>query len=46
MADKCDNCGERDAEYKSLGGIQLCKPCADDLGLVCGESNKIKKMKV
>ena len=39
---KCQNeCG-RDAEYFSLGGTVLCKICADEMGLVCGESNKIE----
>jgi hypothetical protein len=37
---KCD-CG-RDAEYFSLGGSVFCKKCADDLGLGCGETNRIE----
>ena len=43
LIDPCNSCGIREAEYKSLGGHRLCKSCADELGLVCGESNRIKK---
>lgn len=38
----CDECKIRKAEYKSLGGSKFCKKCADDLGLICGEGNRIK----
>jgi len=30
---KCDSCGEREAKYKSLGGMEFCHECAHDLGL-------------
>jgi len=40
MGPKC-SCGN-DAEYFSLGGSVFCKKCADELGLFCGESNKIE----
>jgi len=39
----CDECKVRMAEYKSRGGGKFCKKCADELGLVCGEGNRIKK---
>lgn len=39
----CDECRVRKAEYKSLGGSKFCKKCADKLGLVCGESNRIER---
>jgi hypothetical protein len=42
LKDACDNCGIREAEYESQGGSRFCKPCADDLGLACGEKNKIQ----
>lgn len=38
----CDECRVREAEYKSRGGSKFCKKCADELGLICGEGNKIK----
>lgn len=30
---KCDKCGEREAKFSSLGGIELCHICAHDMGL-------------
>ncbi len=30
----CDSCGKREAEYKSLGGIEFCHECAHDIGLI------------
>lgn len=40
---KCDMCDKREAaEYRSLGRLVLCKQCAEDLGMICGESNRIK----
>jgi len=38
----CDICGIRKAEYTSRGGSKFCKRCADELGLIYGEGNKIK----
>ena len=43
LVDPCCDCGIREAEYKSLGGLRFCKKCADEIGLVCGERNRIKK---
>ncbi len=37
MAD-CDMCGDREAKHGSLGGTQLCHPCAHEMGL--GHSHK------
>lgn len=39
---KCDNGCGREAEYFSLGGSRFCKQCADEIGLVCGEKNRIE----
>ena len=39
---KCDDCGSP-AEYESLSGIKLCRLCADEWGLACGEKNKLDK---
>jgi len=44
MTEKCCDCG-KEAEYRSLGGLAFCRKCADEIGLVCGESNRIKKAK-
>ena len=30
---KCDSCRKREAKHRSLGGIELCHPCAHDMGL-------------
>ncbi len=38
----CDEYKVRKAEYKSRGGSKFCKKCADELGLVCGEGNRIE----
>lgn len=37
----CDDCKKEEAQYFSLGGNVFCKPCADKIGLVCGEKNRI-----
>lgn len=41
--DVCDMCDVKPAEYTSLGGGRFCKSCADEMGLICGETNKIKR---
>ncbi len=35
---KCDSCGKSEAKHKSLGGTELCHPCAHEMGL--GHSHK------
>lgn len=36
----CDSCSVNEGKYKSLGGLLLCKKCADDMGLCYKEEKE------